>query len=85
MFPPELSSGARVAVVFVPSSATGPSVAFASPNVPAAWQAIVTGVTARADDQVTVVSLQLPEAAARQVAAVPAGQLSVVMMPGSGG
>lgn len=85
MFPPELTSGARVAVVFVPSSATGSSSVFASPSAPETWQATVTGVTARADDQVTVVSLQLPEAVARQVAAVPAGQLSLVMLPGSGG
>jgi hypothetical protein len=85
MFPPELTPGARVAVVFVPSSATGPSSVSTSPNVPATWQAIVTGVTARADEQITVVSLQLPEAVARQVAAVPAGQLSVVMLPGSDG
>ena len=84
MFPPELTPGSLVAVVLVPSSATGPSSVFASPSTPATWQAIVTGVTARADEQVTVVSLQLPEAAARQVAAVPAGQLSVMMLPGSG-
>jgi hypothetical protein len=57
---------------------------FASPNVAGTWPATVTGVTARADEQVTVVSLQLTEAAARQVAAMPAGQLSLVMLPGSG-
>ncbi|MGH3843636.1 MAG: hypothetical protein ACRDS0_19655 [Pseudonocardiaceae bacterium] len=84
MFPPELTPGALVGVVLVPSSVTGPSSVFASPSTPATWQAIVTGVTARADEQITVVSLQLPEAAARQVAAVPAGQLSVMMLPGSG-
>jgi len=69
MFPPELPPGALVAVVLVPSSATGPSSAYASPSTPAKWKEIVTGVTARADEQITVVSLQLPEAAARQVAA----------------
>jgi len=84
MFPPELTSGARVAVIFVPNLATGSSTAFASPNVPGTWPATVTGVSARADEQVTVVSLQLTEAAARQVAATPAGQLSLVMLPGSG-
>jgi hypothetical protein len=42
----------------------------------------VISVTGRADEQTTVVSLQLAEAAARQVAAVPAGQLSVVLLPG---
>lgn len=84
MFPPELTPGTRVAVIFVPNSATGSSTAFASPNGPGTWPATVTGVTARADEQVTVVSLQLTEAAARQVAAIPAGQLSLVMLPGSG-
>jgi SAF domain len=84
MFPPALAPGARVVVVSAPGLATGPSGAFVSPSVPGTWQAIVTGVTARADDQVTVVSLQLAEAAARQVAAAPAGQLSLVMLPGSG-
>lgn len=84
IFPPELTPGALVAVVFVPSSARGPSSAYASPSTPATWQAIVTGVTARADEQITIVSLPLPEAAARQVAAVPAGQLSVMMLPRSG-
>jgi len=69
-FPPELAPGARVAVVLVPSLLS------------AAWQATVISVTGRADEQTTVISLQLAEAAARQVAAVPAGQLSVVMLPG---
>jgi hypothetical protein len=81
-FPPELAPGAQVVVVLVPAPSTGSSSAFASPNVPSAWQATVTSVTARADEQVTIVSLQLAETAARQVAAVPAGQLSVVMLPG---
>jgi hypothetical protein len=47
---------------------------------PVGWQATVIGVTGRPDEQTTVVSLQLTESAARQVAAVPAGQLSVVML-----
>lgn len=84
MFPPELTPGTRVAVIFVPNSATGSSTAFASPNAPGTWPATVIGVTARTDEQVTVVSLQLTETAARQVAAMPAGQLSLVMLPGSG-
>jgi hypothetical protein len=83
-FPPELAPGAQVAVVVVPGSTAGSSSALASPNVPSAWQATVISVTGRADEQTTVVSLQLAESAARQVAAVPAGQLSVVMLPGGG-
>ncbi|MGH3832393.1 MAG: SAF domain-containing protein, partial [Pseudonocardiaceae bacterium] len=82
-FPPELAPGARVAVVFVPASTAGLPSALASPNV-SSWQATVTSVTGRADEQTTVVSLQLAEAAARQVAAVPVGQLSVVMLPEGG-
>lgn len=81
-FPPELAPGAQVAVVLMPSP--GSSSSFASPTGPSAWQATVTSVTARSDEQVTIVSLQLAETAARQVAAVPVGQLSVVMLPGGG-
>jgi hypothetical protein len=77
-FPPELAPGARVTVVFVPGPSTGPLSVLMSPT----WQATVISVTGRADEQTTVISLQLAEAAARQVAAVPAGQLSVVMLPG---
>jgi SAF domain len=83
-FPPELAPGAQVTVVLVPASSPGSSSAFASPTGPSAWQATVTSVTARVDEQITTVSLQLAETAARQVAAVPAGQLSVVMLPGGG-
>jgi hypothetical protein len=77
-FPPELAPGARVAVVVVPGPSTGPLSVLTSP----AWQATVISVTGRADEQTTVISLQLAEAAARQVAAVPAGQLSLVLLPG---
>jgi hypothetical protein len=44
--------------------------------------AVVASVTTPPDEQTTVVSVQLPEDAARQVAAVPAGQLSIVMLSG---
>jgi hypothetical protein len=83
-FPPELAPGARVLVVLVPGSTAGSSGALVSSGISPVWQAIVTSVSTRADEQATVVSLQLAEAAARQVAAVPAGQLSVVMLPGGG-
>ncbi|XVS62068.1 hypothetical protein ACQPYE_27875 [Actinosynnema sp. CA-299493] len=82
-FPPEVSAGARVSVVFVPGqagTATGPPT-----DGGIVWPAVVTSVTASPGGQGTVVSVQLPEAAARQVAAVPAGQLSIVMLSTVGG
>ncbi|MBB5157468.1 SAF domain-containing protein [Saccharopolyspora phatthalungensis] len=85
-FPPELAPGARVAVVFVPGSTTGSaSTPPSAQDASSGWPATVTSVAARANEQTTVVSVQLGEAAARQVAAVPAGQLSVVMLSGGGG
>lgn len=84
-FPPELAPGARVSVVFVRGSATGSSsIPPSSQDNGSTWPATVTSVTARANEQTTVVSVQLSEAAARQVAAVPSGQLSVVMLAGGG-
>lgn len=85
-FPPEVSPGAHVLVVFVSGQAGGS----ASAGPPAAetsmsWPAVVTNVTAPPNEQATVVSVQLGEAAARQVAAVPAGQLSLVMVSAGGG
>ena len=83
-FPGEVSPGAHVSVVFVPGQA---GAALASPPTPdsaTVWPAVVTSVTSPPNQQVTVVSVQLSQAAARQIAAVPAGQLSIVMLPGSG-
>jgi hypothetical protein len=59
----------------------------ASPPTPGqstVWPAVVTSVTSPPDQQITVISVQLGEAAAHQIAAVPAGQLSVVMVSGGG-
>jgi hypothetical protein len=81
-FPPEVSPGTRVSVVFVPGQPGTNSSAPADDGT--VWPAVVTSVTAATNDQITVVSVQLTEAAARRVAAVPAGQLSIVMLPGSG-
>ena len=83
-FPVEVSPGTHVSVVFVPGQA---GAALASPPTPDAttvWPAVVTSVTAPPNQQVTVVSVQLSQADARQVAAVPAGQVSIVMLAGSG-
>lgn len=82
-FPPEVGSGSRVSVVFVPGHAVTPSSPPADGGT--VWPAVVTGVTTPPNEQTTVVSVQLAEAAARQVAAVPAGQLSIVMLSTGGG
>jgi SAF domain-containing protein len=83
-FPVEVSPGTHVSVVFVPGQS---GAALASPPTPdstTVWPAVVTSVTSPPTQQITVVSVQLSQAAARQIAAVPAGQLSIVMLPGSG-
>lgn len=68
-FPPELAVGATVAVL----TTVAPE---------KSWTAVVTGVSARESEQVTVVSLQLSEQDARAVAVVPAGQVSLVTVGG---
>jgi hypothetical protein len=80
-FPPEIAPGARVSVVFVPSAA-GVATSPPSSDTAAAWEGVVTSVTAPPNEQTTVVSVQLTEPAAREVAAIPAGQLSVVLVSG---
>lgn len=83
-FPLEVSSGAHVSVVLVPGQ---PGAASASPTAlenATQWPAVVTSVTSASNQQTTVVSVQLNPNAARQIAAVPAGQLSIVMLAGSG-
>jgi hypothetical protein len=55
-----------------------------TPDSTTTWTAVVTSVTSPPNQQITVVSVQLSQAAARQIAAVSAGQLSIVMLPGSG-
>jgi hypothetical protein len=81
-FPPEIAPGARVSVVFVPAGAAGAATSPPASDTAAAWPAVVTSVTTAPDEQTTVVSVQLTEAAAREVAAIPAGQLSVVLLAG---
>ncbi|MEV6602777.1 SAF domain-containing protein [Kutzneria sp. NPDC051319] len=83
-FPPEVAPGSHVSVVFVPGQ-TGAAVASVPTADPSSvWPAVVTSVTSPPNQQITVISVQLGEAAARQIAAVPAGQLSVVMVSGGG-
>lgn len=79
-FPPDLAAGMTVSVIVVPSSGTGTSpVASGGP-----WSAVVTGVSAQTNDDSTVVSLQLPIASARHIAAMPTGQLSLMVVPAGG-
>jgi hypothetical protein len=78
-FPPDLQPGNRVTVVVAPNSdaATGTPAASALE-----WAATVVGVHADATNQSTVVSLQLADGDARQLAAAPTGQISVVVVHG---
>jgi len=82
-FPAEVRPGARVAVVPVAAGTSGPV-----PRVPApesgTWPGVVTSVATPPGEQVTVVSVQLADTAAGQVAAVPLGQLSLVLVAGGG-
>ncbi|GAA2685996.1 MULTISPECIES: hypothetical protein [Actinosynnema] len=81
-FPPEVSAGTEVSVVFVPGQAGATSRPPADSGT--TWSAVVTGVTTPSHEQITVVSVQLQEDAARQVAAVPAGQVSLMLLPAAG-
>lgn len=86
-FPPDLQSGARVAVLV--AAGTDQAATSGSGGGPAAgssWTGVVVGVepNAGSGDQVTVVSLRLPEADARAVAAAPAGRLALVVLGGGG-
>ncbi|EWC64530.1 putative membrane protein [Actinokineospora spheciospongiae] len=81
--PTEVGPGARVSVVAVSGQ---PGTASSPPDENATvWPAVVTSVTFPANEQTAVVSVQLTEAAARQIAAVPAGQVSIVMLSAGGG
>jgi hypothetical protein len=84
-FPPEISPGAHVSVVFALGQAGAGVNSPPTLDSTAVWPAVVTSVTTPPTEQTTVVSVQLSEAAARQVAAVPEGQLSIVMVTAGGG
>ncbi|WP_225440082.1 hypothetical protein [Amycolatopsis eburnea] len=80
-FPPDLAPGTTVAVLATP----GQSPAVGTPlGQTSSWTAVVTAVAARETEQITVVSLQLPESDARALASAPAGQLSLVAIAGGG-
>lgn len=79
-FPPGVQPGNRVTVVVAPTSTNATSSASSSQ----AWGASVTDVRSNSTDQTTVISLQMVQEDARQLAAAPTGQISVVMVHGGG-
>jgi hypothetical protein len=83
-FPPEVAPGSHVSVVFVPGQDGAAVMSPPSPGQSTVWPAVVTSVTPQPNQQITVISVELDEAAAQQIAAVPAGQLSVVLVSGGG-
>jgi Flp pilus assembly protein CpaB len=80
--PLEVTSGDRVSVIAAPSPANGGT----EPEraVPRSWPGVVASVEPSDIGQLTVVSVQLPEGPAREIAAVPQGQLAVVLMAAGG-
>ncbi len=80
-FPVEAGPGARVSVVLVPNGSQTSSVAAETSTT---WPGVVTSMSSPSNEQLTVVSVQVAEAAARQIAVVPTGQLSLVLLAGGG-
>ncbi|MEV0220734.1 SAF domain-containing protein [Streptomyces sp. NPDC050704] len=78
-YPPDLQAGNRVTVVVAATSDTTDG---STSSRSSAWTATVTGVHSSTSDQVTAVSLQMARDDARQLAAAPTGQISVVMVHG---
>jgi hypothetical protein len=76
-FPPDVAPGTRVLVLTTPQQGV-------QNGKTSMWTAVVTGIAARETEQTTVVSLQLSESDARELASAPAGQLSVVAISGGG-
>lgn len=83
-FPPDLARGTRVAVLVTPGSATTSGSAASPSSAVQAWTATVSSVDAGQGQQTTVVSLQLADADARQLATAPSGQVSLVALSGGG-
>jgi hypothetical protein len=78
--PPEVSAGAHVLVVL----STDPNQPPDEPSPESVWSAVVTEVSNQPTDRALVVSVQLAEDDAREVAASPAGRLSVVLVAEGG-
>ncbi|OZM76588.1 SAF domain-containing protein [Pseudonocardia sp. MH-G8] len=80
--PLEVAPGDPVSVVAAPAPANGGTESERA--APRSWPGVVASVEPSATGQLTVVSVQLPEGPAREVAAMPPGQLAVVMIAASG-
>lgn len=81
-FPSGLAPGARVTVVLAADQGTDDSSsADSSVSAGRSWGATVTSLR-KSSEESTVVSLQMAQQDARQVAAAPAGQVSVVVAGG---
>lgn len=75
-FPPDLSPGTTVAVLLTPGQGTS------AESTPKSWTAVVLGVTGRANEQTTVVSLRMSESDGRALSSAPAGQVNLLAIAG---
>jgi hypothetical protein len=80
-FPLELAPGVPVVVVVTASSNASTATSQSSGDG-STWPATVTGLAKAESEQITVISLQVPSASAPALARVPAGQVTLVMVPG---
>lgn len=80
-FPAAVKPGNRVLVVIAPEADAGSD---GEATEPSAQSATVTEVRDEESGDTTVLSLQMTETDARQVAAAPQGRVSVVVVPGGG-
>ncbi len=80
--PSGLQPGNHVTVVVEPDSNVVTGKSSAPPSL--SWDAVVTDVKDDSTDQTTVVSMQMAVEDARQLAAVPAGQVNLVETSGDG-
>ncbi|MBK3564480.1 hypothetical protein [Streptomyces sp. MBT62] len=79
-FPPGVQPGNRVTVVETSASGSANTTSSSSQ----AWDASVTDVRSDSTDQTTVISLQMAQEDARQLASAPTGQITVVLVHGGG-
>jgi hypothetical protein len=86
--PPDIGPGSHVLAVLAadPDSTSGTDggtgSGTGSGTVPdSAWPGVVVGVTRDANDSSSVVSVEFSDSDSRRVASVPAGRLSVVLVP----
>ena len=79
--PPDLAASEHIVLVPVPSNGAGGSASTTASG--AMWSGVVVAVQPPSGGQeATVVSVQLAAADARTVAALPTGQINIVLVPG---